>query len=337
MSLEQFTRAMLTAVEELLRRHVDAVQGAALAELHHMLAYQMGWEGEGAGPQARGKRLRPLLVLLTASAAGGEWRNALPAAAAVELLHNFSLVHDDIQDQSTLRRGRPAVWKLWGVAQAINVGDALFTLANQALLELEKTSTVEAALRASYIFQETCLALTQGQFLDLQYEERQELSVEDYWPMVSGKTAALLAACAQLGAVSVQAGEAAYEAYSRFGRDLGLAFQAQDDLLGIWGDAALTGKSAESDLVSGKKSLPVLYGLQQGGAFAERWKQGGVRPEEVPGLARQLELEGARTFTQAQVKRLTERAQQALREASPQGTAEEALRELAEMLVGRTS
>jgi geranylgeranyl diphosphate synthase type I len=308
---------------------------ADLDELYSMLAYQLGWEGEGSGPEARGKRIRSALVLLTASAAGGEWECALPAAAAVELVHNFSLIHDDIQDNSSLRRGRPTVWVKWGVAQAINAGDAMFTLAHLAVLKLQNTVSSVVALQSARILQETCLALTQGQFLDLAYEARGDLTIEAYWPMVEGKTAALLAACTYLGALAAQAEPARSEAYRQFGRALGLAFQAQDDLLGIWGDESLMGKSKESDLISGKKSLPVLYGLQQGGPFAERWNRGAITPEEISGLSTQLENEGGRIYTQDKVNDLTDQALRALETAQPLGDAGEALFTLAKKLMRR--
>ena len=176
--MEDLTRTMLEAVEDELRQVVARANGSSLEEMHHMLAYHLGWEGEGSGRTARGKRVRPVLLLLVCSAAGGEWRKALPGAAAVELIHNFSLIHDDIQDQSDLRRGRPTVWKLWGVAQAINAGDTLFTLGQMAVLRLNETVSAQAALRSAGLLQETCLALTQGQFLDLSYEPRGDLSLE---------------------------------------------------------------------------------------------------------------------------------------------------------------
>lgn len=302
-----------------------------------MIAYHLGWEGEGAGPEARGKRIRPLLVLLSTAAAGGEWQRALPAAAAVELVHNFSLVHDDIQDQSPLRRGRPTVWIKWGTAQAINIGDTLFTLAQMALLRLAETVSSEVAHTASLVLQETCLALTQGQYLDISYESRGNLTMEAYWPMVSGKTAALLSASTLLGALAAQADEPACEAYHRFGRSLGLAFQALDDLLGIWGDAALTGKSTESDLLAGKKSLPVLYGLSLGGPFAARWAQGKISQEDVLVLAVQLEIEGGKTYTLEHANELTDQALTALAEASPQGEAGAMLEALARKLLQRAA
>ncbi|HWQ83803.1 MAG TPA: polyprenyl synthetase family protein, partial [Anaerolineales bacterium] len=115
--MEDLTRTMLEAVEDELRQVVARANGSSLEEMHHMLAYHLGWEGEGSGKQARGKRVRPLLLLLVCAAAGGKWRMALSGAAAVELIHNFSLIHDDIQDNSPLRRGRPTVWTKWGIPQ----------------------------------------------------------------------------------------------------------------------------------------------------------------------------------------------------------------------------
>lgn len=328
---------LFAAVEAELKQSVAYIDQPGVDEVYRMMTYHLGWEGEGAGPAATGKRLRPLFVLLSNSAAGGEWQRALPAAAAVELIHNFSLIHDDIQDNSDLRRGRLTVWKRWGIAQAINTGDAMFTLAYLTLLRLDETTTPLITLQAARLLQEACLELTYGQHMDLAYEARGDLTLEAYWPMVNGKTAALLSACTGLGALIAQAASPVQEAYRQFGRSLGLAFQAQDDLLGIWGDAALTGKSAESDLVSGKKSLPVLFGLDRKGRFASRWVQGAIRPDEVAELARLLDVEGARAFTEEKVRQLTDQALEHLADAGPQGEAGQALHDLALQLVNRKS
>ena len=136
MRLQDYIQVMRPAVEDELRKMIHRSVPAEYPELRAMLEYHMGWEGEGAGPDAQGKRIRPLLGLLSAEAAGGSWRDALPVAVAVELLHNFSLIHDDIQDNSPLRRSRPTVWVKWGIAQAINAGDVLFTLAFLSLQDL---------------------------------------------------------------------------------------------------------------------------------------------------------------------------------------------------------
>lgn len=335
MSLAQLIACMQPLIEDELKSMVMQTFRDGPEELKYMLAYHMGWEGEGAGPAAQGKRIRPLLVLLSAGAAGGEWQRALPAAAAVELVHNFSLIHDDIQDQSDRRRGRLTVWKLWGVAQAINAGDAMFSLAHLSILRLEQTASPLIALKSARLLQETCLELTKGQYLDMRYESENNLTLEDYWPMVSGKTAALISACCELGALIAEADEIEMKAYRQFGNRLGLAFQAQDDLLGIWGDAALTGKSAESDLLTGKKTLPILYGLSQKGAFAQRWAQGPIKPEEIRQLASQLEREGGLRYTQQITENLTKEALSSLRQAKPAPEYGEALEQLAIQLLNR--
>src|ERR1051325_956212 len=257
-------KPLLSQIEMELQKQVSRLDTPHTTAFHEMLTYHMGWTGEGAGPEATGKRIRPVLVLLcsaaynsaSSGALGGvnTWHSALPAAAAVELVHNFSLVHDDIQDNSDKRRGRPTTWVKWGAPMAINVGDALFVISNQAIIDLKENYPAEVVVRSAEILNNTCLDLTRGQFLDMSYEERLDLGEDDYWPMVAGKTAALLSACCHIGALLGGANESAQEAYRSFGHYLGLAFQAQDDILGVWGDEVLTGKSAASDLIEGKKS-----------------------------------------------------------------------------------
>jgi geranylgeranyl diphosphate synthase, type I len=345
MSLENLNTRMLPAIEEELKRIVARLNEPHTLIFYEMLAYHMGWNGDGSGPEATGKRIRPLLVLLTYAASkktSGKrktkfesWIPVLPAAACVELIHNFSLVHDDIQDGSDLRRGRLTVWKKWGMPQAVNAGDALFILAHMALLETKESFPLEKTLHIGSIINEACLALSSGQFMDISYEKRVDLVTEDYWPMISGKTAALLSACTQIGATLSDADEAAQENYRSFGHYLGLAFQVQDDYLGIWGDAALTGKSTESDLVAGKKSLPILNGLARNGMFAQRWAKGPIQSDEVVLLSEQLAVEGVKLYTQEAADQMTDLALQSLRAAEPQGEAGEALFELARMLLNR--
>src|ERR1700752_181972 len=261
-------KPLLSHIESELQKQVSRLDEPRTKHFHEMLTYHMGWTGEGAGPDATGKRIRPLMVLLSTAASGGEWKAALPAAAAIELVHNFSLVHDDIQDNSPTRRGRDPAWVKWGGRMAINVGDALFVISNQAIIDLKENFAAEVVLRASEILNNTCLELTRGQYLDMSYEERTDLNMEDYWPMIAGKTAALLSTCCHIGSLLGGADDIQQEAYRSFGHYLGLAFQVQDDILGIWGDEAVTGKSAAIDLVEGKNSLPVLAGLGRKGKFA---------------------------------------------------------------------
>ncbi|MEX1248868.1 MAG: polyprenyl synthetase family protein [Anaerolineales bacterium] len=332
MSLEQFKNEMLPAVEQALKEAVLPANTSGHEALFAMLTYHLGWEGDGAGPKAAGKRVRSILLLLTCRAAGGEWKSALPAAAAVELLHNFSLIHDDIQDGSEMRRGRKTLWALHGDAQAINAGDAMFSLAHHSLAGLEKTASLETYAAASRLLARTSLQLTQGQYLDLAYEQMGELDTEDYWPMVWGKTAVLIRTCTELGALVAGARGQVFEDYMAFGEKLGLAYQVRDDLMGIWGDPEEMGKSAYSDLLSGKKSLPVLYALAKEGAFAKRWINGGIPVQKVREYAELLEAEGARDYTREHASRLTGEALVALAAAKPQPGAGAALAELAEEL-----
>lgn len=336
-ALQRLTQQYLPVIEAELKSVIAQTGANGLEQLHEMLSYHMGWSGSGAGPHATGKRIRPMLTLLCGSAAGGDWQAALPAAAAVELVHNFSLIHDDIEDNSPLRHGRSTLWKIWGVPQAVNSGDAMFTLAHLSILRLARSCSPQTTLQAVGILHNTCLCLTQGQFLDISYEQNRDIRLVDYFFMISGKTAALLSAACELGALSCGAPLPARQAFSRFGRDLGLAFQIQDDILGIWGDVALTGKSTESDLVTGKKTLPVIFGLEKNAQFATLWRAGKIKPEEVPTLAALLDSEGALEFAQVETRRLMTQAMQSLEESAPQGEAAAALLELADMLLQRNS
>ncbi len=329
------TESLLSAIESELQKQIARLDEPQTAEYHRMLSYHMGWSGEGAGSKARGKRIRPLLLLLSTAASGGNWEDALPAAAAVELIHNFSLLHDDIQDKSETRRGRPTVWKKWGIAQAINAGDGLFIAANLSLAKLGFFFSAEVVLAAARSLQETCLNLTRGQHLDIAYENRSEITLGDYWAMVGWKTAALLSSATETGALLGGADEASQFNYRNFGHYLGLAFQVRDDILGIWGEEKRTGKSAASDLLEGKKSLPVLYGLQKGEQFAARWKEGALSREEIPEMARFLEAEGARLQAEEQADLMTDLALKSLRMAAPQGEAGDTLFALTERLLGR--
>jgi geranylgeranyl diphosphate synthase, type I len=335
MIIQEQTMQMQPAVEFELERVVDQSIGDDYPELRSMLRYHLGWEGEGSGPEAQGKRVRPLLVLLTTSSAGGDWQSALPAAAAVELIHNFSLIHDDIQDQSPMRRGRSTVWVKWGVAQAINAGDLMFTQAHLSLLNLKGLIPAEDILSASQVLHQTCVQLTKGQFLDIWNESEKSIPMDAYWPMIGGKTASLLACCTELGAIVAGASRERRGAFREFGYKLGLAFQVQDDWLGIWGNSSQTGKSSDSDLVSGKKTLPVLYAIQQQKQFAQRWADGPITASEVPELAQMLVDEGAQTYTEQLSNQLTKDALEALDIGSISHEAGAALRNLAKKLLGR--
>lgn len=336
-ALQELSRVMLPEIEAELHEVINLVRDSRCVELFNMLGYHLGWDTEGKGIGNPGKRIRPLILLISNAAANGEWENALPAAAAVELVHNFSLIHDDIQDNSPLRRGRPTVWKLWGIPQAINTGDTMFTMAYIALMRLLMVSSETMAIRSSKLLMETCLKLTQGQFLDISYEKNPTLDLDDYWRMIELKTAALLSASAEIGSILAGASEAQIECYRNFGCETGMAFQIQDDVLGIWGEAALTGKSNESDLITGKKSLPILFGIHQNGHFAKRWFEGPIEPHEVIEIAKQLELEGVKQYCLEQTRIHAEKALLALNAAYPSEEGDEALKLLIKSLLDRSS
>jgi geranylgeranyl diphosphate synthase type I len=245
------------ALDRELRRAVPPIDRSPL---YQMLRYHLGWV-DAAGDEAAtyaGKQLRPALLLLAAEAAGGDPAVALPAAAAVELLHNFSLIHDDVQDRSPERRYRAVVWAIWGASQAINAGDAMYAAASLAVLRCAELGAPAAdVIEVSAMLHECCLRLVEGQYLDLAFETRDDVSIDDYLAMISGKTGALIAASLEMGAI-LGGARAERDAWRAFGEQLGRAFQIVDDVLGVWGDPAVTGKPAADDVVKGKRALPFL-------------------------------------------------------------------------------
>jgi geranylgeranyl diphosphate synthase type I len=337
MSLAQQSKLMLPVIESELKWQVRRMASPSTRAFHDMLTYHMGWSGSSTRKAQGGKRIRPLLTLLTCASVGGRWRDAAPAAAALELLHNFSLVHDDIQDNSPTRRGRPSLWKRTGAPLAINAGDALFTIANQAALDLSRAFDPEVVVATSAVLQQACLDLTKGQFLDLYHQEKGRLSINGYWQMIRGKTSALIAACTQIGALLGGATPTKCYQYRKFGQLLGMAFQVEDDILGIWGDEGRIGKSTASDLVEGKLSLPVAYALVKNGALAKGWRDEANRARNAVRLRELLEDEGAHTYASRHAARLTKEAIGMLHGLHPKGEAGAALEELSMQLLGRKS
>lgn len=324
--------AMLAAVEAELESVLRQALPGPFAEVEAMVRHHLGWEA-GAAP---GKRVRPLLTLLCAASAGGDWRRAVPAAASVELIHNFSLVHDDIEDSSRTRRGRPTVWSRWGVPQAINTGDFLHVASHLACHRLLGGGiSVETAFAAQRELDNACLQLTLGQYLDLAFEGRPTVAAEEYLRMIAGKTASLVSAAAGVGAVVAEASSGARDAYRKFGWSLGIAFQMLDDLLGIWGEPDQTGKSAADDLRQGKKTFPVLLGLQRSPEFARLWAAARANSPDVDSLRRALESCGAESDTRREAETHTAQAMEALHAAGPRPPAADELRSLAERLLRR--
>ena len=249
---------ILADIETEMSSVLDAREGHARS-LYEMLAYHLGLDGE-SGP--RGKRMRPLLGALAYQSLTGDYRPALPGAAAVELGHNFSLVHDDIEDADVERRHRPTLWAIWGIPLAINAGDALFALSRLALYRLLDGGFSERRVLALMrVYDETCLALCEGQYLDISFERRTDVTVDGYLEMIGKKTAALLAASVQAGAILATDDAEVVEAYRRFGYDLGMAFQMADDVKGTFWSSTDSGKPEAGDVRKRKKTLPLVWAL----------------------------------------------------------------------------
>jgi len=295
----------LTSYHNAVRIELEKVIDCDSSVLCNMLRYHMGWQDEQGHPCGResGKFIRPTLCLLSCQAVGGDTSQILPAAAAVELIHNFSLIHDDIEDASYERHHRPTIWKLWGQSQAINAGDAMFTLAYLALLKLKENGIADEKITGSTeLLSLACLKLCEGQYLDVEYENRFDITIEDYLDIAAKKTAALIAAATSLGAYLGSEDSKLVDSFHLFGEELGVAYQIYDDILGIWGTEESTGKSA-SDISQRKKTLPVLYGLQNSkGDERERleklYSQKSIGDEGVTEVIKILDQLGARDYAQ---------------------------------------
>jgi geranylgeranyl diphosphate synthase type I len=284
--------------EEILRLVAD--RDPSTAGVYEMCRYHLGLDGNGG---RAGKRMRPLLGLLAYASIAGDHRPALPGAAAVELGHNFSLVHDDIEDGDVERRHRPSLWKVHGIPQAINTGDTLFTLSRIALHRLSDLGFSDAkVLRLMRLYDETCLRLCEGQYIDIWTSEHDEtMSVELYFDMIGRKTASLISASIEAGALLATDDETVITRYREFGWALGLAFQLNDDLLGIWGVEQSTGKEP-TDLARHKKTLPVIYALERAGPedrdrLETLYQDPSPAPEAVAEAVAILERVGAHDYT----------------------------------------
>jgi len=331
---------------------IGAEMRACLAEVspglvpfYGMMAYHLGWQDALWRPvrQREGKRLRPLLCLLASEAAGGSWRKALPPAAAVELLHDFTLIHDDVEDNSPLRRGRPAVWSVWGIPQAINAGDGLFVIARMALLRLRQHGLpAETILQAVEILDRAILVICQGQYLDLSFEGSLEVDEAAYRQMISWKTAALLEASMHLGALVGGGSAMVVAALRAYGQALGMAFQVQDDLLGVWGEEERTGKPAAADVHGRKLGLPVVHGLAHAHGpdreiLARLYSgKGPMEGADVAAVLGVLERTGSRVYVERMAASHHEQALEGLC-SLPAGPPRDALEEIAALLLGRQS
>ena len=291
----------MTIMLESLHRSRDVITPAMRAAIDRLdpttrlqAAYHFGWvDADGRPDSGGGKAVRPALALLSAQATGGPAEIGLPGAVAVELVHNFSLLHDDLMDQDRERRHRGTVWAVWGSSSAILSGDALLGLAQEVLLDSGLPTAVPAALMLAQATRE----LIRGQVQDVAFEQRDGVTVDECLDMAAGKTGALMSASAAIGAVLAGAPPATVHALETYGAQVGLSFQLVDDVLGIWGDPAVTGKPVFSDLRADKKSLPISYALGEDPSIAL------IDPADVEKRADAIERAGGREWALAEAAR----------------------------------
>ncbi len=312
-----------TRVAAITSRYKDDITSALRTALDRpgighfsYMRYHLGWQDAHGHPidASGGKMLRPALVLVIVEAVGGRAAAAMPAAAALELVHNFTLIHDDIEDDSDTRHGRDTVWRIAGIPQAINAGDGMFVLAQRTLLTLADVGVpADRVLAAATALNEACVLLCEGQYMDIGFETRDRVSQSEYETMISGKTAALLGASMAIGAIAGGADDATVAAFGECGRLLGRAFQVQDDVLGIWGEAGVTGKPVADDIRSRKKSFPIVWAFEQArGADADKLARAYALPtmtdDDVDNVLAVLDAAGARDVATAEARRWADAA-----------------------------
>ncbi len=335
--------------------HRAAVDGLP-PEIRHVAGYHIGWwEADGRMTGAGGKAVRPAFVLACARAAGGggdqaemtDRRAAVDAAVAVELVHDFSLLHDDVMDGDLTRRHRAAAWAVFGVGRAILAGDALLALAMDVLTgdpgpddDAGTRGLPHVRAGSARVLSGALLELCRGQSADLAFENRGDVTLTECLAMAERKTGALLGAACQLGALAGGADRRGAELYRTFGRQIGVAFQLVDDVLGIWGDPAVTGKPAGNDLAARKKSLPVVAALTSGGQAARHLarlyqREDAFDAATVARAAELVEMAGGRAWALAEAERRIQAAREALAGARPEPNAEADLHVLADLITRR--
>ncbi|OGO31690.1 MAG: hypothetical protein A2Z16_10130 [Chloroflexi bacterium RBG_16_54_18] len=338
------TPMMLPDIFHRYRNQIDIELSSILdgyqLPLYDMLRYHLGYLDIHGNPSnhSNGKALRSTLCLMACEAVGGDFHRTLPAAAALELVHNFSLIHDDIQDGDRERRHRPTVWAIHGKPQAINAGMAMRVLANVSMMRLNERGVPSSTLlQALALLDQTSLRLIEGQYLDLSFEQRQDISTEDYLNMVKLKTVSLIACALELGAMLVVDDRCLIQPLLNFGTNLGFAFQLRDDLLGIWGDQSITGKPVGSDILRRKKSYPVVFAWENSSDSEKNTLSSLYQDDrlEEDGKSRVLEIldgTGARNHSQALIEKYCQDARLEIEQAQVSATGRACFTELIEFL-----
>lgn len=329
-------------------RHQAAIGAALRVELdgralpiYDSLRYYMGWaEVDGTltyGPE--GKRLRPTLCLLACEAVGGDPANALPVAVAIEFAHNFSLIHDDIEDGDRTRHHRPTLWVVWGEPTALIAGNNLLAISDMATQRL-RDAGVSTAIRAGHILTERYLSMMEGQYLDIAYEGRTDVTVDEYLMMIERKTGALIEGAVELGAlVGARGSSEVVEGLRAVGDDIGRIFQIRDDVLGIWGGPAL-GKPIGADITRKKNSLPVVHVLEHARGAQQRELQRIYARDEISAIDVERVLDvmdglGTQRWCQGQAETRWSRAQKRLGSLQLSSDATREFLELGEYLLVR--
>ena len=250
------------------RSSINAAMRNALSQdssqVYDMLRYYLGWVDQEGNPTVatEGKFLRPTLCLFACEASGGSAQQAMPAAVALELIHNFSLIHDDIQDQDEIRHHRKTIWAVWGIPKALVAGNVLRVIADASLQGLVREGVeTERALAVVTQLTHAYLAMIEGQYLDLSYEGQSDISMPQYLDMIARKTGALIRCAFTIGALIGSDSDENLNAFSESGDSLGFLFQIQDDILGVWGEEESTGKPVGADIIRKKNSFPVVYAM----------------------------------------------------------------------------
>lgn len=338
--------------EDLLSEHLKMIDGEIKRvfenrvfpeQLYDMMKYHLGWLDEDLEKveQYRGKRFRPTLCILVYNALSGVYDKALPAAAAIELIHNFTLIHDDIEDMDEERRHKATVWKLWGVSQAINVGDGMHVLANLAALRLEELNVTSSKIvEVMRILNETIISVCEGQYLDMSFEDRLDITIDMYLGMIRRKTAALVEASTWIGAILATEDKEKINSFRNFGRNIGMAFQIIDDILGIWEKAEQTGKPKASDVRNRKKTLPILYALEKAPRKERKrlmdiYKKDKLTEEDINAVLHILASIGAYDYSKKKAEEFERAALKELDKTKIENEAMENLRALTEFLIRR--